>query len=85
MSSAFSNSRKIINLLENIADPGTFRVVNTKGKRKVVGHYNGTKKTLTLPSRTSYDDGKIGLQRKYISSIIDCLDDDRRVSIPKFY
>jgi len=73
MSSVYGDSKKLVSHLRRISDEGTFRLVCTAGKRKVVALYNGKKKTLTLPTGAAAPHSKKVMQ-VWIQEIYDCFD-----------
>ena len=73
MSTILGNSKKLVSHLRRIADEGSFQLVCTSRKRKVVATYNGQKKTLTLPTPHADDQTKKAMQG-WIQEIHDCFD-----------
>ena len=73
MSTVYGDSKKLVSHLRRISDEGTFQLVCTLGKRKVVALYNGKKKTLTLPTGDAAPHTK-KVMGVWIQEIHDCLD-----------
>ena len=73
MSSVYGDSKKLVSHLRRISDEGTFRLLCSSRKRKVVALYNGKKKTLTLPTPAADDHTKKQMQ-VWIQEIHDCFD-----------